>query len=1011
MNLPIKLLILVGYNNYFNRIHRSVYTNYTDFISHIDSLNNQTIVNFISYYNFEVQDFDYNDGLNTEVVIGSSQQQEIIPGGTTPLNWRDHMPDYLIVHHYKPTKIITKETDIDSRWFVINCTKIRGGQYKLTLKRDVISDFLVDSSSGFTSRGIDVPALIKKGYVENDNPLILNTENITVNQIKKNEILLQDNSKTPWIVGYMAKGTGVEESVDVQIPDEKFSNYTTIEAIAEDLQISANDLKAVLRPNDEESPSYFLDINTEVVGWVNNPNNNNTEWKMRTGSYNNLQAFNKSYEPTLLSHDPVSDCFAIINQAYKPDAGPWTEAVNEGISSIRNNWEIITGHPLLVRKVYERLHSMSKTNGKSILLMNGTYYYICEKNTTSQGGNRYDVNKEGTIFEAICSNYISKQNALNPYANVRPLTGGKIFVYCNEIKSTFYLERITDTNVIPGAKLEMSSTRYGLVSEPYDMFAIPLDSIKAINNDVEYNLQGDYAQKLAVQMAKKLDKVIYDIQLLPYCPLQDSNTETILQDNTLILDNLREGYDYDWIVEDSATIERKVSTSLVLPRPLPSPGTRTNHFQIITSIENSTITSVTYEIIANEDKIISGLPLTVSHNAALGDRTIISTSSITWDWTGNEEDIPVIQFTITSTQADYPTSIIIYPKTNSGAFTIDKRLELTDDMKIENICNNYRLVSPNYQGSFDFNVAKNGGQVDGFTVDFTYKPYTPYIRVAPVFNPQWLYGGDWDDCRGLICGGDFSIGLMNSAWESYQLNNKNYQNIFNREIQNLDVNQQLQMQKMTFQDIMAIPTGSLGGAKTGATMSKGNVYATIAGGVLGAGATAAGAVLDNYWLNKEQVEQRQYAIDKYKLSLGNIQALPYTLTKIGAFNINSKIWPFLEYYTCTDEEKEVVKQKIHYEGMNLGVVGNIADYIDYVNGSFIQADLIRTFNSTWYVDHYLDPSEDEEYYVEDGMFNTEAIANAIYNEFTRGVFWYGDGDADKFNKEIWYEEDSDDEGE
>lgn len=325
-------------------------------------------------------------------------------------------------------------------------------------------------------------------------------------------------------------------------------------------------------------------------------------------------------------------------------------------------------------------------------------------------------------------------------------------------------------------------------------------------------------------------------------------------------------------------------------------------------------------------------------------------------------------------------------------------------MKIENICNNYRLVSPNYQGSFDFNVAKNGGQVEGFTVDFTYKPYTPYIRVAPIFGG--LYGRDWNDCRGLICGGDFSIGLMTDAWESYQLQNKNYQNIFNREIQNLDAQQNIAKTKAYLSGGIGIASTALGGGISGGMAGGkaggpwGAVIGAAAGTVVGGAASAVGYGIDMDLMGKEMHEQRQFAIDKYQLNLGNIQALPYTLTKIGAFNVNSKIYPFIEYYTCTDEEKEALRQKIHYEGMTLGVVGNTTDYIDTENGSFIQADIIRTFDSYWYEEHYLDPDEDVEGYIEDGIFNSEAIADAIYNEFSKGIFWYGKDDADKFNKEI-----------
>jgi hypothetical protein len=77
----------------------------------------------------------------------------------------------------------------------------------------------------------------------------------------------------------------------------------------------------------------------------------------------------------------------------------------------------------------------------------------------------------------------------------------------------------------------------------------------------------------------------------------------------------------------------------------------------------------------------------------------------------------------------------------------------------------YRLVSPNYSGQFEFNLSKMFTNTVSFNVDYTYKPFNPYIHINPVFSG--LYGNDWDDARGLICGGDFSLAVVNDAWTQY----------------------------------------------------------------------------------------------------------------------------------------------------------------------------------------------------------------------------------------------------
>ena len=104
-------------------------------------------------------------------------------------------------------------------------------------------------------------------------------------------------------------------------------------------------------------------------------------------------------------------------------------------------------------------------------------------------------------------------------------------------------------------------------------------------------------------------------------------------------------------------------------------------------------------------------------------------------------------------------------------------------------------------------------------------------------------------------------------------------------------------------------------------------------------------------------EAKELALDKYNLSLGNVRALPYTLTKVGTFDINSKIFPFLEYYTCTDEEREMFETKIKWESMTVGKIDLCGQYfsqggdLHYFKGELIRneeiADDPHTFNAIY----------------------------------------------------------------
>lgn len=263
-----------------------------------------------------------------------------------------------------------------------------------------------------------------------------------------------------------------------------------------------------------------------------------------------------------------------------------------------------------------------------------------------------------------------------------------------------------------------------------------------------------------------------------------------------------------------------------------------------------------------------------------------------------------------------------------------------DNIKIDNQCDVYRLCSPNYNGQFEFNAAKNGG-VDSFVVDATYLPYQPFIRVAPNFSG--LYGNEYKDVRGLICGGNFSITQISDAWTNYVNSNKNYNNIFDREIQNMDT-------KHKYERVQNIVGGTVGAISQGLTT--GSVMGPVAGIAAGA-ASAIGGAVDigiNEALYSEAVD---YKRDMFGYQLDNIRAMPNSIAKTTGYNQINTIVPTLEYYTCTEEEKAAVANKIAWNGMTVMAIGTISPYIDntwsYGNiesKGYIKGRLIRIENVT-----------------------------------------------------------------
>jgi hypothetical protein len=190
----MNILVLKKFNNYANRI----------------VVRYETLLDYqkraSSFLTFENINFNSNDGVITELVVGSETQQQpgVTPGTTTVLDWDTHgAPDYLVCFEKQLLQEDDDSSDeeeykIVSRWFITECVRTRLGQFKLTLKRDSIADHLTEVE--------DATCFIEKGIIENSNdPAVYNKENITTNQIKSDEYLLKDESQCGWIVGYVAR--------------------------------------------------------------------------------------------------------------------------------------------------------------------------------------------------------------------------------------------------------------------------------------------------------------------------------------------------------------------------------------------------------------------------------------------------------------------------------------------------------------------------------------------------------------------------------------------------------------------------------------------------------------------------------------------------------------------------------------------------------------------------------------------------------------------------------------
>ena len=179
----------------------------------------------------------------------------------------------------------------------------------------------------------------------------------------------------------------------------------------------------------------------------------------------------------------------------------------------------------------------------------------------------------------------------------------------------------------------------------------------------------------------------------------------------------------------------------------------------------------------------------------------------------------------------------------------------------------------------------------------------------------------------------------------------------------MDVQNDINRQGALAQAILAPITGGAAGAAIGGKLSNSG-YGAAAGAIGGAIIGGATGALDYVNTVKMMEENKQYAIDMYSYNLQNIQAIPTSLTKTSALTYNTRVWPFIEYYTCTEAERKALKDKIKYNGMTIMKVGQLSDYT-LGEDNFYKGQLIRL----------------PDYVKIDGH-----MAFEIYNELNKGVY-------------------------
>lgn len=881
-------LYILRYNNYYDRIVKK-----EDELASYTALDLEYIM--VANYNFAP-----NDGITTSIVAP----------------FRDGK-NYALV--------CDSNGNIESRHFIMEAVRVKDGTYNLTLQRDVLADFLDNIKNA--------PAYIEKASLSDDDVMIFNKEDISMNQIKVDEKLIRDSSRVPWLVAYITRKTAVTETYTESATTGGTSTTTEYEKF-----YGAAPIKI-----DIPSKTYVdADFSSTSIGMyppfdLSNPNA--VRYTKRDDFNEASFVFDSNITYVIVSEDMPSDLtlyyyYYVVQMdfdtikvtTYKRsgDSSRFTRisevsAPNTlGADFLNYRANNLAGHPIIQKDMPSgvRLYGVFSLLEQRLVL------------PTQQGKIVKDLTpSEYFTINSITDNYLGK--------SVLSYTAGDIVIGEISLSSaqTFY------SNYFKPLFNEMGISFQGSVDY---VRAVPgnvvcTDSNALANYCIRYNefrrIEPTANQTLFIDTNtitteldhKRCEDACYDIVYLPYFDGQ-----------------------YDIVDSDTSTsVSLKMTKSLamtIMQRIKTCCGENCVDIQIVPFCPDKPIDK--FEVGGSgNDKYLKVYVEDKTHLAPMYATSLSDTlEKYKENFNSGIANATSIAFWSSSCSNSFSINEFYndFDEENPSAGSVSEVIRGTDSVKVSNQCHMARIVSPNYNGQFEFTPVKIGS-ITHINVDYMYMPYSPYIHVSPNFGG--LYGNHTfngkADATGLICNGSFSIPQYDDKWADYLIQNKNFQNIFDREVKNMETTNTLK----NINNIVGLGTSIGGGAVAGSLAGK-NPATMIAGSITGAvkGITGIATSLAG------QQEALDYKKDLYNMQLGNISALPYSLSNVGVFNNNNKVFPFVEIYTATETEKTAFENKLKYNGMSVGRVGTIGEFVNvvpnftYVNVedyNYIKAKLIR----------------------------------------------------------------------
>ena len=546
-------LLLLHYNNYFNRIIKK----------------ENTIADYkaadADYKEVSNINFNPGDGVSTGLVLGLGQNGSLFEGDEF---------DYLVAY-----EVVDNANVINSRWFITEQDRQRAGQYELTLKRDVLADNYTDV--------VNSPIFLEKGFINDPNdPLLYNSESMNLNQIKQLEIPLKDETESGWVVGYIPSDafpkvepqydrvekkvtTPIEADFEIDnINDWSYWQYCLSNPNYKLMADSAGKRKVTVKIRSEDRHADYRSFRVDMVtaNYTFYPNSTDAgTYSQQNSGYIKTSAtleypqWYQDYGPVTFKQGTINA--GICNSIFDPVRN--NSAFNTALNTILGTG-INIGDTSALRRLQDKIILDATTN---------KYYRISVVSISES--NPITVTSSTTGGQAALT---ALKNAMYYPNGADGSLQGEYTTFTASNSSTSYAIKLT--NIGDSFYVDLNSDRAHLNDAPYDMFCIPFsDTLKLKFDSTEFTCSKNVALSMATEIARDLGSGnVYDVQLLPYCPnrtlvVNSGSPSSVLNLASVKYDLIKESVTHSpksaviWCTESTFQVPITVESNIVEFKP------------------------------------------------------------------------------------------------------------------------------------------------------------------------------------------------------------------------------------------------------------------------------------------------------------------------------------------------------------------------------------------------------------------------------------------------------------